>query len=193
MKERDIAVGDLGARVKVILFPKGEEYCIADREANDDYCRQRLAVVSLVSLDLEGGCVGLSVAVGGTKDYDYHSRLAEAATGRKVSRIHSNTLIPTPEDFSHELLSVRGWTRDREWTRETEIGVFPVLKKRRERSRLTIGETRLISSGVISVAVAAVIALSSDEFTQVSEQGLELSAEEIRGFRSDFKCSIYDT
>ena len=148
--------------------------------------------MSLVSLDLEG-CVDLSVAVGGTKDYDYHSRLAEAATGRKVSPIHSNTLIPTPEDFSHELLSVRGWTRDREWTRETEIGVSPVLKKRRERSRLTIGETKMISSGVISVAVAAVIALSSDEFTQVSEQGLELSAEEIRGLRSDFKCSIYDT
>ena len=153
MRECDIAVDDLGARVKVILFPKGEEYSIADREANDDYCRQRLAVVSLVSLDLEGGCVDLSVAVGGTKDYDYHSRLAEAATGRKVSRIHSNTLIPTPEDFSHELLSVRGWTR------ETEIGVSPVLEKRRERSRLTTGETRLISSGVISVAVAAVIAL----------------------------------
>ena len=65
MRECDIAVDDLGARVKVILFPKGEEYSIADREANDDYCRQRLAVVSLVSLDLEGGCVGLSVAVGG--------------------------------------------------------------------------------------------------------------------------------
>ena len=129
----------------------------------------------------------MSVAVGGTKDYDYHSRLAEAATGRKVSRIHSNTLIPTPEDFSHELLSARGWTR------ETEIGVSPVLEKRRERSRLTTGETRLISSGVISVAVAAVIALSSDEFTQVSEQGLNLSAKEIRGLRSDFKCSIYDT
>ena len=54
MKKRNIAVGDLGARVKTILFPKGEEYSIADREANDDYCRQRLAVVSLVSLDLEG-------------------------------------------------------------------------------------------------------------------------------------------
>ena len=149
--------------------------------------------MSLVSLNLEGGCVDLSVAVGGTKDYSYHSGLAEGATGRKVSPIHSNTLIPTPEDFSHELLSVRGWTRDREWTRETEIGVSPVLKKRRERSRLTIGETRLISSGVISVAVAAVIAISSDEFMQVSEQALELSAEEIRGLRSDFKCSIYDT
>ena len=48
MRECDIAVDDLGARVKVILFPKGEEYSIADREANDDYCRQRLAVVSLV-------------------------------------------------------------------------------------------------------------------------------------------------
>ena len=144
-------------------------------------------MVSLVSLDLEGGCVGLSVAVGGTKDYDYHSRLAEAATGRKVSRIHSNTLIPTPEDFSHELLSARGWTR------ETEIGVSPVLEKRRERSRLTTGETRLISSGVISVAVAAVIALSSDEFMQVSEQGLNLSAKEIRSLRSGFRYSIYDT
>lgn|GEM_PF-4493450 len=110
-----------------------------------------------------------------------------------MSPIHSNTLIPTPEDFSHELLSVREWTRDREWTRETEIGVSPVLEKRRERSRLTIGETRLISSGVISVAVAAVIALSSDEFMQVSEQGLNLSAKEIRGLRSDFKYSIYDT
>jgi len=191
VRERDIAVGDLGARVKVILFPRGKEYCIADREANDGYCRQRLAVVSFVSLELnsclKGGCVDLSVAVGGAKDYDYHSRLAEVATGRKVSRIHSNTLIPTPEDFSHELLSVRGWTR------ETDIGVSPVLKKRRERSRLTIGETRLISSGVISVAVAAVIAISSDEFMQVSEQALELSAEEIRGLRSDFKCSIYDT
>lgn len=148
--------------------------------------------MSLVSLDLEG-CVDLSVAVGGTKDYDYHSRLAEAATGRKVSRIHSNTLIPTPEDFSHELLSVRGWTRDREWARETEIGVSPVLEKRRERSRLTIGETKMISSGVISVAVAAVIALSSDEFTQVSEQGLNLSAKEIRSLRSGFRYSIYDT
>ena len=187
MRERDIAVGDLGARVKTILFPIGKEYCIADREANDDYCRQRLAVVSFVSLDLKGRCVDLFVAVGGTKDYDYHSRLAEAATGRKVSPIHSNTLIPTPEDFSHELLSVRGWTR------EADIGVSPVLKKRRERSRLTIGETKMISSGVISVAVAAVIALSSDEFTQVSEQGLNLSAKEIRRLRSDFKCSIYDT
>lgn len=65
MRERDIAVDNLGARVKIILFPRGKEYCIADREANDDYCRQRLAVVSLVSLDLEGGCVDLSVAVGG--------------------------------------------------------------------------------------------------------------------------------
>ena len=66
MRERDIAVDNLGARVKVILFPKGKEYCIADREANDDYCRQRLAVVSFVSLDLKGGCVvDLSVAVGG--------------------------------------------------------------------------------------------------------------------------------
>ena len=110
-----------------------------------------------------------------------------------MSPIHSNTLIPTPEDFSHELLSVREWTRDREWTRETEIGVSPVLEKRRERSRLTIGETRLISSGVISVAVAAVMELPSDELKQASEQGLELSAEEIRGLRSDFKYSIYDT
>lgn len=104
-----------------------------------------------------------------------------------MSRIHSNTLIPTPEDFSHELLSVRGWTR------ETEIGVSPVLEKRRERSRLTTGETKMISSGVISVAVAAVIALSSDEFTQVSEQGLNLSAKEIRSLRSGFRYSIYDT
>lgn len=187
MRERDIAVDDLGARVKVILFPIGKEYCIADRETGGNYCRSRLAVVSFVSLNLESGYVDLSAAVGGTNDYTYHSRLAEVATGRKVSRIHSNTLIPTPEDFSHELLSVRGWTR------ETDIGVSPVLKKRRERSRLTIGETRLISSGVISVAVAAVIAISSDEFMQVSEQALELSAEEIRGLRSDFKCSIYDT
>ena len=65
MRECDIAVGDLGARVKVILFPKGEEYSIADREAKGNYCRSRLAVVSLVSLNLEGGCVDLSVAVGG--------------------------------------------------------------------------------------------------------------------------------
>lgn len=43
------------------------------------------------------------------------------------------------------------------------------------------------------MAVAAVIAISSDEFMQVSEQALELSAEEIRGLRSGFKCSIYDT
>lgn len=34
--------------------------------------------------------------------------------------------------------------------------------------------------------------LSSDELKQASEQGLELSAEEIRSLRSDFKCSIYD-
>lgn len=193
MKKRNIAVDDLGARVKVILFPRGEEYCIADREAGGNYCRSRLAVVSLVSLNLESGYVDLFAAVGGTKDYSYHSGLAEDAIGRKVSRIHSNTLIPTPKDFSHELLSVREWTRDREWTRETDIGVSPVLKKRRKRSRLTIGETKMISSGVISVAVAAVIALSSDEFTQVSEQGLNLSAKEIRSLRSGFRYSIYDT
>lgn len=35
--------------------------------------------------------------------------------------------------------------------------------------------------------------LSSDELKQASEQGLELSAEEIRGLHSGFKCSIYDT
>lgn len=51
--------------MKTILFPKGKEYCIADRETEGNYCWSRLAVVSLVSLDLEGGCVDLSVAVGG--------------------------------------------------------------------------------------------------------------------------------
>lgn len=188
MRECDIAVGDLGARVKVILFPKGEEYCIADREAKGNYCRSRLAVVSLVSLNLESGYVDLSAAVGGTNDYTYHSGLAEDAIGRKVSFIYSNTFIPTPKEFPYRILSVRGWAK------KSDIGVVPELKKkRRKESELTIGETRLISSGVISVAVAAVMELSSDELKQASEQGLELSAEEIRGFRSDFKCSIYDT
>ena len=188
MRERDIAVDNLGARVKIILFPRGKEYCIADREANDDYCRQRLAVVSLVSLDLEGGCVDLSVAVGGTKDYDYHSGLAEDAIGRKVSLIYSNTFISAPKEFPYRILSVRGWAK------KSGIGVVPELKKKRwKESELTTGETKMISSSVISVAVAAVMELSSDELKQASEQGLELSAEEIRGLRSDFKCSIYDT
>lgn len=188
MRERDIAVGDLGARVKVILFPKGEEYCIADREAKGNYCRSRLAVVSLVSLNLESGYVDLFAAVGGTKDYSYHSGLAEGAIGRKTSLLYSNTFIVSPEEFSYGLISVRGWAK------KSDIGVVPELKKKRwKASELTTGETRLISSGVISVAVAAVMELSSDELKQASEQGLELSAEEIRGLRSDFKCSIYDT
>ena len=188
MKERDIAVDNLGAKVEVILFPRNKEGCITDREARGNYCRQRLAVVSLVSLDLEGGCVGLSVAVGGTKDYDYHSGLAEDAIGRKVSLMYSNTFIPTPKEFPYRILSVRGWAK------KSNIGVVPELKKkRRKESELTTDETRLISSGVISVAVAAVMELSSDELKQASEQGLELSAEEIRGLRSDFKRSIYDT
>lgn len=188
MRERDIDVDDLGARVKVILFPKGEEYSIADREAKGNYCRSRLAVVSLVSLNLEGGCVDLSVAVGGTKDYSYHSGLAEGAIGRKTSLLYSNTFIVSPEEFSYGLISVRGWAK------KSDIGVVPELKKKRwKESELTTGETKMISSGVISVAVAAVMELSSDELKQASEQGLELSAEEIRGLRSDFKCSIYDT
>ena len=188
MRECDIAVGDLGARVKVILFPKGEEYCIADREAKGNYCRSRLAVVSLVSLNLEGGCVDLSVAVGGTKDYSYHSGLAEGAIGRKTSLLYSNTFIVSPEEFSYGLISVRGWAK------KSDIGVVPELKKKRwKESELTTGETKMISSSVISVAVAAVMELSSDELKQASEQGLELSAEEIRGLRLDFKCSIYDT
>ena len=56
-------------------------------------------------------------------------------------------------------------------------------KKRRKESELTTDETRLISSGVISVAVAAVMELSSDELKQASEQGLELSAEKFANFR----------
>lgn len=188
MRERDIAVDNLGAKVEVILFPRNKEGCIADREARGNYCWSRLAVVSLVSLDLEGGCVDLSVAVGGTKDYSYHSGLAEDAIGRKVSLIYPNTFISVPKEFPYRILSVRGWAK------KSGIGVVPELKKkRRKESELTTGETRLISSGVISVAVAAVMELSSDELKQASEQGLELSAEEIRGFRSDFKCSIYDT
>lgn len=80
--------------------------------------------MSLVSLGLEGGCVDLSVAVGGTKDYDYHSGLAEDAIGRKTSLLYSNTFIVSPEEFSYGLISVRGWAK------ESGIGVVPELKKK---------------------------------------------------------------
>ena len=110
--------------MEVILFPRNKEGCIADREARGNYCWSRLAVVSLVSLDLEGGCVDLSVAVGGTKDYSYHSGLAEDAIGRKVSLIYPNTFISAPKEFPYRILSVRGWAKN------SGIGVVPELKKK---------------------------------------------------------------
>lgn len=105
-----------------------------------------------------------------------------------MSLIYPNTFISAPKEFPYRILSVRGWAKN------SGIGVVSELKKKRwKESELTTGETKMISSGIISVAVAAVMELSSDELKQASEQGLELSAEEIHGLRSGFKCSIYDT